>query len=601
MDQLLENRFPMPVAKAIEPVVKEALRVKSLDRVYHEAATLNTDGNFAEKVLRVMNVDMLVSEEQLTGIPKEGPLLVVANHPFGGIEGLALLALLKRVRPDVKLMANYLLARVPSLKDDIFEVDPFGKQASRSASGMRGAMKWLKSGHVLGVFPAGEVSSFDPKRQAVVDKQWSSMIGSIAQKTGSDVQCVFFDGQNSKVFQTLGLVHPRLRTFMLPHAFLKTKNQSLAIKIGHLIPASKCQTYESSKDLTEYLRIRTYVLSSDSSKTQKRKQRKERRERRLALFKHAKKQQAIAPPVNQERLTREMRGLAQEDLMVESGKYRVYCVKAEQIPIGLQELGRLREETFRAVGEGTGLARDLDWYDQHYRHLILWNDEEMEIIGAYRMGLSAELLAKFGRKGLYTASLFHFSHRMLDELTPGIELGRSFIQQKYQKSPSALGLLWKGVMSFIHQNPSHCKIFGPVSISNDYDSMSKRMMIDFIKENHFDNELALEVKPSHAPKLKPIKLWDKNYGTLLKTVEDVNELIAEVEPHLKNAPVLIRQYLRMNGRFVCFNVDPEFENSLDALMLADLSQPSSVVERYMGKDKYREFLEAHKKINSKTA
>jgi putative hemolysin len=597
MDQMLEARLPMPLAKVMEPVVKEALRIKSLDRIYHDADTLTCNENFAERVLQVMNVEMNIPEEQLALIPKEGPLIVVANHPFGGIEGLALLAMLKRVRPDVKLMANYMLGMMPSLKDDLFEVDPFGKKSSRSANGMRGAMKWLKEGHVLGVFPAGEVSSFNPKRKTVADKEWSSMIGSIALKTGCDVQCVYFDGHNSKLFQTLGLIHPRLRTLMLPHAFLKTRNHPLSIKIGHLIPNKKCQEFTSPRDLTKYLRVRTYVLSSDGKKSQKRKRRQERRERRLSLFKHPKKHQAIAPPVNRIRLAEELRSLPDRDLMVDSGKYKVYCVKAEQIPIGLQELGRLREETFRAIGEGTGLARDLDWHDQHYRHLILWHDEDQEIVGAYRVGISEELLAKFGRKGLYTASLFRFSPRMLDELTPGMELGRSFIQQKYQKSPSALGLLWKGVMAFIHQHPTHCKIFGPVSISNDYDSMSKRMIIDFIKENHFDNKLALEVKPSHAPKIKPIKLWDKNYGTLLKKVEDVNDLIAEVEPHMKNAPVLIRQYLRLNGRFLCFNVDPDFENSLDALMLADFSEPSPVVERYMGKEKYQEFMAIHETLH----
>lgn len=601
MNQMLETRFPMPLAKVMQPVVQKAFCVKGLDRVNHDADALALDENFSEKVLRVMNVDMNVSQEQLDLIPREGPLIVVANHPYGGIEGLALMALLRRVRPDVKLMANYLLGKVPSLQNDLFQVNPFDNGKGGSLSGIRGAMKWVKEGHVLGVFPAGEVSSFQPSRGAVADKEWSSVIGSMIRKTGADVQCVYFDGHNSRIFQTVGLVHPSLRTLMLPRAFLKTRNRELKVKVGHLVSNDKCAEFDSSRNLIEYLRVRTYVLSSDGKKSMKKKSRRERREHYKAILKHRKSAMDIAPPVDRDALTRELDSLDEKYLMLESGQYKVFCVRAERIPVALQELGRLREETFRAVGEGTGMAADIDWWDQHYRHLILWHSEDREIIGAYRMGISDELLEKFGRKGLYTASLYHYSDKMLDQLTPGIELGRSFIQQKYQRSPSALGLLWKGVMAYIYHHPRHCRIFGPVSISNEYDSMSKRMMIDFIKDNHFDNELAGEVKPTHPPKLKPIKLWDKNYGTLLKKIEDVNDLIAEVEPRMKNAPVLIRQYLRMKGRFLCFNVDPDFNDSLDALMFADLSDASDVAQRYMGKERYAEFIDFHSKLRRKAS
>ncbi len=594
MRQRIRARFSRPVAAVVQPLLHGMLGIGKIDQIYDAASDLDVDENFAAKILQAMRIDLQLGEDQIDRIPKEGPLVVVANHPFGGIEGVALLALLKRVRPDVKLMANYVLGMIPALRNDFIFVDPFGGKGSvqNNITGMRDSLRWLKDGHCLGIFPAGEVSSFQPGRGAVADVKWADAIGRIIQKAKCDVSCIYFDGRNSRLFQMLGMVNSRLRTLMLPRETARKKNHPLVVKVGHVVPAEKTQTFETAPDLMDYLRMRTYVLSAGGRKD---RQWKKRRKQRLERLKRRQRLERLAPPVEPDILVAELHALSDEEVLLESGIYRVYCARAENIPNTLAELGRLREETFRAVGEGTGQASDIDWWDQHYRHLILWNDEDKDIIGSYRMGLTDELLEKFGRRGLYTTTLFEYSDRVLDTLTPAVELGRSFVQKKYQKSHVSLGLLWKGIAAFVYRNPLHSKLFGPVSISNEYHSMSKQILVEFIKDHHFDDDLANGVHPAHPLKIKPVKLWNHDHeGSVLRKIGDVDELIAEIEPHMKNAPVLIRQYLRLNGKFLAFNVDPDFSDSLDALILCDLADATVVGKRYMGKDKFAEFLEKRK-------
>jgi putative hemolysin len=603
LSQEIEQAFKRNLSSSLVPIMAplfhSAPAIKEIEYAYNQAQNQDGDEPFAQKILDAINLQLDVSDEDLDLIPQKGPLLIVANHPYGGIEGLALLALLRRVRPDVKLMANYLLGVVPELKDDFLLINPFGSNEApgKNVTAVRDALKWLKDDHVVGIFPAGDISTYQRKERAVIDKEWAELTAMMAQKSKCAVQAVYFDGHNSKLFQAAGMIRPELKTLLLAREFIRQKNNTLKLKIGNVVSAEKCAEFATASELTDYLRLRTYILSTSMPEKlklkQKAKQKAKKVIKKLKLCKH-RDMEAIAPPVNRELLVNEINDLSLDSLLLASGDYQVYCAKAKEIPVAMQELGRLREETFRAIGEGTGNASDTDWWDEHYRHLILWHRKDQEIIGAYRMGLTDELLSKFGAKGLYSATLFKYSDKMLSELAPALELGRSFIQGKYQKSPSALGLLWKGIMAFVHRYPRYSKLFGPVSISNAYHSMSQNMMVDFLHEYHFDERLSNEVSPKNPPKFKEIKIWDRDSHNLLKTLSDLDELIAEVEPHLKNAPVLIRQYLRLNGKFLGFNVDPDFNDTLDALILCDVAKASGIASRYMGKEKFAEFMEWHK-------
>ena len=262
----LQSVLPKPLAKLIQPLLFAILGIGKIDKIYDGACDLELDTNFAEKLLHkdVMNIKLDVSDSDMDKIPKEGPLVVVANHPYGAIDGIALLALLKRVRPDVKLMANYVLGGIPNLKEHFFLVDPFDNADSsrKSFGGIRDTLKWLKDGHVLGIFPAGEVAAYDKKEKKIIDKEWAEAAGMIAKGGKCPVQCVFFGGHNSKLFQILGKISPLLRTLWLPRECARACNHGLPIKIADVIPAETCKSHKTSKELRDFLRHETYKLDA---------------------------------------------------------------------------------------------------------------------------------------------------------------------------------------------------------------------------------------------------------------------------------------------------------------------------------------------------
>ena len=261
----------------------------------------------------------------------------------------------------------------------------------------------------------------------------------------------------------------------------------------------------------------------------------------------------------------------------------------------LLELGRLREITFRKVGEGTGESSDLDRFDTTYRHLFVWNREEREIVGAYRLGLTDEILPADGKKGLYTSTLFRFKTEVIRGLDPAIELGRSFVVEKYQRKPLSLGLLWRGIGRFIVRNPRYCTLFGPVSISREYHGLSKNLMVAYLKENNLDPVLASKVKARNPLRSRNFGSLDrKSFRRSVRDIDDVSALISEIEREERGVPVLLRQYLKLNATLLSFNVDPAFNDSLDGLVLVDLRRTAvKVLRKYMGAEGVDRFLRHH--------
>jgi putative hemolysin len=276
--------------------------------------------------------------------------------------------------------------------------------------------------------------------------------------------------------------------------------------------------------------------------------------------------------------------------LAEADGLEVHLAPARQIPNVLREIGRLREVTFRQAGEGTGGAIDLDSFDSHYQHLFIWNREKREVAGAYRLGPTPDILPAHGIEGLYSSTLFRYDPELFRRTGPAIELGRSFVRAEYQRHFQPLLLLWKGICRYVLSHPCCRVLFGPVSISDDYTSASRDLLVTFL-ESQQDRELAALVKPRRPYRAKWIagRLRD-TVGRLLKDIEELSDPIADVEGNGKGVPVLIRQYLRVGGRILGFNLDPAF-HTLDALVLVDLLQtPPALLARYMSKSGAADFL-----------
>lgn len=565
-----------PFRSAIEHV----LGLRSLENLYRRLP--RDDRPFWDKALAVLDVGYEASHSE--NIPRTGPLLIVANHPYGGLDGLVLASLLKRIRPDVKLLANHLLGRIPELRDLFLFVDPFGARpaSAGNAVAMRSAIRWVRAGGALALFPAGEVSHAPSADGTPIDSAWPPALARLVEHTGASVLPVFFEGSNSRLFRLAGRIHPALRTALLPRELLRQRHRTIAVRIGSPIPSTRLADLQDHEQMASYLRIRTYALG----------------EAPAGAPSHAAGAAApratVAAAEPPDRLAGEIAGLAPSQVLGRSGDLTVCVGAADELPHTLREIGRLRELAFRAAGEGSGAAHDLDAFDAHYLHLFVWNHERREIVGAYRVGRTDDVLARFGTRGLYTSTLFWYDPRLMAEIGPALELGRAFVRIEYQRDYSPLLLLWRGIGLYVSRHPRYRILFGPVSISNDYNSISRQILAAFVHATALRPELARLVTPRNPPAFLRSGRGAPVAGAVVRSLAEAGALLAEIEADRKGVPVLLRQYLKLNARLLGFNLDPAFGNALDALMLVDLMDVDrEILSRYMGKAAALAFIAHH--------
>lgn len=547
------------------------------------------DRDFMERSLDDLGVKYDISSEDFDRIPKEGPLVIVANHPFGGIEGIILGAILDRCRPDTKILGNYLLHCIPELRSRTFAVDPFSRSRSRSRSGLKQAARCLRDGGALITFPAGGVSHLFLRRRRITDPDWSPHIARLVRMTQATVLPVFFPGHNGPLFQLAGLVHPALRTAMLPRELINKGSRTIPVYAGNPLSWQKLKSFESDRALIKYLRINTYFLENRNHPRLRRRLIPRRKRRAQA------EREPLAPPAPADELKAEVESLPEERLFVDTRESAIYIAPAREIPLALHEIGRLREMTFREVQEGTGHPLDLDRFDERYQHLFLWNKENAEVVGAYRLGRADRILREKGRKGLYTSTLYRFKRPLMRRLRSALELGRSFIRPEYQRKYSCLALLWRGIGAFVSRHPEYTLLFGPVSISQDYQPVSKDLIVQFLRRRLSDHKLARWVVARHPYHAATVDFADKQpIFASLRDMEDVSVLISEIEKDGKGIPVLLRQYLKLNACFLSFNVDADFSDCVDSLMLVDLVHTSRrLLKRFLTSEGYAAFCERH--------
>ncbi len=558
-------------------------------RELHRRAQQPVNRSLLENVLSEMRVTYRITQADFERIPATGPVIVAANHPFGLLDGAILGALLLRVRPDVKIMTNSLLAGVPELHQHCIFVDPFchPQSAGMNRQAVRRAIFWLRTGGMLAMFPSGEVSHIDLRRMGVLDPVWSPTVGALVRLTRADALPVFFNGRNSAPFQTMGLIHPALRTAWLLNEFLSQEGKKVEVRVGSVFTATTLQARWDDEETAAYLRWRTYLLAH-------RNRPKHTLKAVLQPVWPQRKQAAVAEAGEQTALVAEIEKLR---LVDENREFAIYLAKAYEIPRLLEELGRLRELTFRAVGEGTGKCRDLDEFDQYYQHLLLWSKPNRELVGAYRMGATAEILPRLGVAGLYTSTLFRYDPKIFERLGPALELGRSFIRPEYQRQYSPLLMLWKGIARYLAAHPELAVVFGAVSISSRYNRVSRELIARFFQAREKNHELANLIKPRR--RFQPDWIRRADSPAELKELDDLAGPIADLETDGKGIPILIKQYAKLGGRLLSFNVDRNFSSVLDGLVLVDLRQTDpAVLCRYMGKSECEAFRRFHGLIAS---
>lgn len=584
---LLPKQFPGPIQPLYESVASGMLGLGQIERFYRSIPVLKNPCEFARAALERLGARFDVRPDEQFRIPASGATIVVANHPFGGLEGLFMIWLLKCLRNDVRILANFHLSLVPELKELFIAVDPFGdRRATRAnVAGLRQGLRWVKAGGLLLMFPAGEVSHFHVRRSAICDPPWSDTVARLVRLAQAPVVPVHFAGHNSLQFQLAGLMHPRLRTALLPRELLNKGKINVPVRIGQPIPFSRLAAIESDAALAAHLRLKTYLLATPMLVTNA-----------APRARAAPNTQSVevAPAVDAADLIREIGALPPEQCLSRNAGLEVYHAGARQIPRLLEEIGRLRELTFRAVGEGTGRALDLDLYDDYYEHLFVWNPDKQELVGAYRLGAADRICERFGKRGLYTSTLFEFREPLLKLISPAFELGRSFVRTEYQKSFAALLMLWKGIGEYVARHPRYRVLFGAVSISNDYAMLSQQMLVEYLRRHNYELRLARLVKARQPFRRRHDVRVLGNELDALGDIETLSGLVSDLEPDGKGVPILLRQYLKLGGRLLGFNVDPAFANAIDCLIMVDLTETDPrVLNKYMGRESAQRFLAQH--------
>jgi putative hemolysin len=559
-------------------------------RELYQRAQQPVNRSLLENVLTEMRVKYQVGDADLSRVPSTGPVVVTSNHPFGILDGVIVGALLSRVREDVKIMTNFLLAGIPELREHCIFVDPWG---GRNAAGVNrralvDAIAWLRAGGMLAMFPAGEVSHIQFPHMQVVDSEWNSTAARLACMTQAEAVPLFIRGRNSVPFQAMGLLHPSLRTAWLLNEFLQQTDREVELRIGNVVPSDSLRNAGSEAEAANYLRWRTYLLAERG------RMRKPIAPALQAVLPR-KAQEPVANAVPRELLLQDLAQLRSKSCIDENREFAVYVADTAEIPNLMQELGRLREVTFRAAGEGTGKRTDLDRFDRYYKHLLLWSKSNRELVGAYRMGLTSEILPRLGSSGLYTSTLFRYNERVFEKLGPALELGRSFIRVEYQRQYAPLLMLWKGIGRYLATRPELAVLFGAVSISSRYNRVSRELIVRFFQARESRHELAHWITPRRPFRQSWVRA--KDYDAACERIKDLDELsapISDVESDGKGLPILLKQYAKLGGRIVSFNVDRKFSDVLDGLVLVDLRQTDrTVLERYMGKAGVQAFQQYH--------
>lgn len=542
---------------------------------YERIRSLRQEGSFPEMILAARNIVVNVSRHETIRIPRKGPCIVVSNHPLGAMDGVALLSEMLRLRSDVKIIANEILHEVAELREYIFPVDVVGSNAvAKNATAMRAAYRHVAAGGMLIAFPAGEVSALRHFPPGIHDRRWSEHMSRLAKSTAATVVPAYVKARNSGLFYAAGCLHPFVRTLMLVREMLRFRDRSMDIVFGSPIRQTTQVREMSAESFRDLLRFRSDFLRF--------KAKEERAAGGLELVRGEK----VIDPVSAYSMAAEIDKLDGRQRLVETEEFLVVGAEFRSIPTVMQEVGRLREISFRLAGEGSGKSCDIDVYDSMYTHIIVWSKSTNAVVGAYRVGRVDELLRRYGRNGLYGNTLFTFSDTILNALTPSLELGRSFVRPEYQRDPSVLALLLRGIGAYVAQYPHYRYLIGAVSISDTYSDASKRLMVNSLMAHHLDRTIARGVSARRPVGVNLFRNWDGLlHSRTLLPIPELDSLIRDVEPQGKGVPVLLRHYTKIGGRIAALHRDEDFGGCIDAFIIVDLHATAEpLLRRHMGSE-----------------
>jgi putative hemolysin len=510
-----------------------------------------------DKILAELSIDPEIIESEMMKIPEKGAFITVSNQPFYGLDSLIVLRAVLSKRPDFKIFAENIFAPNGLFTDVIIDDKDW-------ISALGKAREWMNLEHPVGFFPVGSDINRDFLANDVADLQWRTATLKFIKAAKVPVVPVYVCPSKGRINTALTKIHPILGNKLFVPNYVPKKNTSFKVRIGNVIPAKELADFSDLERFGRFLRLKTYHLGSGIDVKQ--------------FFKFPtrimlKSAEEIIAPVDKEVINREIEQVRDDYFLFRSSNFSVYCIPSSKIPNILRELGRLREITFREIGEGTNRSLDVDEFDLYYYQLIIWDEEEKRIAGAYRVGKGEDIINQYGIAGFYLNTLFRIKEKFTPVLKESLELGRSFIVKEYQRKPLSLFLLWKGILYFLIKNPEYRYLIGPVSISGDFSESSKSMIVTFIEQNYYRKDLSKFIRPRKKfrfPK-KFLKTFDQDafLDSTGKDFKKLDKYIKEIDKDLVT-PVLLKKYTSLGAQILGFNVDPDFNYCLDGLIILDL-------------------------------
>lgn len=562
-DTLLGN-----VLRPISPLLDKILGIDKLHQLYVKGDLWGLEKQeFSERLLNQLGVQIVGGAGVLSKIPKEGRCIVVCNHPYGMVEGVIIAKTLTAFRADTKIMANLGLKVFKEIEDYFIFANPLKPKAPINTSAIKQCFKHIENEGLLVVFPAGRVSFFQPEKQRITDAEWNRIAIQIAVKKQAPILPVFISGTNSKLFHKMGQIYYRFRLLMLAREMVKLQQHKINLVANNLIKPEQLNVFSGIERMNEFVRLQCY-LNDETYLTPWVE------DDEVTEFKD------IIPMSDQGLMTKELAELPEEQQLVKFKSFTVYYGYQHQIPTCVQEITRLREITFRELNEGSGEACDTDHFDATYMHLFIFDHQNEEIIGAYRIGQTDLLLKEGGVSKLYLSQMFNFKPEFINQNQPCLEMGRSFIVAEHQNSFHGLLLLWKGIGAYVCKNPRYRTLYGTVSLSKLYDPRS----VALIDEVVLTKREGVEAKAPFKGNLHPEAQDFLRENTV--NLEQLSALVEGIEADGKDIPVLLKQYYKLGANFHCTGIDLNFNHTPGLLLSVDLpNAPDKLLKLYLGKDR----------------
>ncbi len=520
-------------------------------------------GNFIDAALSELKIEYHVDNDDLKRIPKDGAFITVSNHLLGGLDALLVLKIISSIRADYKFLDAELYQKIEPLKDSLIRIKGSSDKNGNSIkiSDLKNAFKYLSAGGSFGVFPAGTTSLYNGTTNSIIDKIWDETTLKLIKKTKVPIIPVYIQGNYRWLLHVLAGIHPLFKSMRIPAELINQRTSFFNIRIGNPIPVSEQNEFTSIPRFGRYLRSKTFALGTSLEV---------KRFFKYKLNWRVSKSEKIIDAISPELIAKEMEQIKKDYLLFESGDFQVVCAPSMKIPNVLMEIGRLREITFRDIGEGTNKSIDIDEFDLYYNQLIVWDNKNKKISGAYRVGIGKDIIEQYGINGFYIQTLFKIKPGFIPYLSESLELGRSFIVKEYQKRPLSLFLLWKGILYFLLKHKEYRYLIGPASISNEFSKFSKGLIVSFFKKKYYNEEIAKLLIPRREFRISRTRNVDQSlFLEVAKDIGRLDKFVFEIENEY-GVPILLKKYIKLNAKLIGFNIDPKFNNSLDGLIFLDI-------------------------------